>query len=560
MPERFDRRGFIARGGALAGALVLGGAGGGLLEGCSSSSSSSSTGKLSASERAGISNAQPAHGGSLVFGTDAEEEGFDPANDTFDEAGVMYARTVFDPLAIVAKDGSIQPYLAQSITPNPDYTSWTITMRPNVVFHDGTPCDARAVVGSIEHYLSGTLGLLVKSLITDVVPTSELTLQVSLTQPWVPFPAYLAGGIGGQLAYILAPAMIASKNAATHPIGTGPFVFEEWVPNEYFSATRNPHYWRPGMPYLDRIEYRPIPSAESRVESLKAGTIDIMHTATPQAIVQFQDDYSYAYIDDRHGVIGEPDMNFILLNMQSPPLDDIRVRKAMAMAIDRDAVSKVIDIGVNAPTDSPFLPGSPYYVDPGYPSYDPSAAKALVAEVERTTGGPVEIILGSTTPASTVRAAEFLQNQLQAVGLKVTLAQFEQAEFINNALFGKNFHAYLWRQFAAVDPDLNYPFWSPTEVSSFLSVNMARNTDPRVQVQLEKGRESTDPALRDAAYQEISRLFAQDLPYLWTDRAVWAVVARPEVKNFNNPTTPDGTPAYGMIVGTIWPTQIWIGA
>lgn len=555
MAQRFDRRNFLGAGGALAGALVLGGAGGGLLASCSSSSST----RLSALARKGLSSARPVRGGSLVFGTDAEEEGFDPANDTFDEAGIMYARTVFDPLAIVASDGSIQPYLAQSIVPSADYSSWTITMRPGVLFHDGTPCDARAVVGSIEHYLSGELGLLVKSLIAKVAPTGPLSLEVSLTQPWVPFPAYLAGGIGGQLAWVLAPSMIANPTAATHPVGTGPFVFEDWVPNDHFSATRNPHYWRSPMPYLDRIQYRPIPSAESRVESLEAGTIDIMHTATPQAIVQFRDNYSYAYVDDLHGVVGEPDMNFIMLNMQSPPLDDIRVRRAMAMAIDRNAVSSVIDINVNAPTDSPFLPGSPYYVDPGYPSYDLAAAKSLVAEVERTTGKPVAITLGSTTPASTVRAAEFLQNQLKAAGITVTLAQFEQAQFINDALFGKHFHAYLWRQFAAVDPDLNYPFWSPTEVSSFLSINMARNTDPRVQAALEKGRQSTDPAVRAAAYQEVSKLFAEDIPYLWTDRAVWAVVARPQVKNFNGPTTPSGAPAYGMIVGTVWPTQIWMG-
>ncbi len=553
MTERFDRRLFLSRSAAAAGLVALGTSGGGLLASCSTSSS----GGLSALERRGISHARPKPGGSLVFGTDAEEEGFDPASDTFDEAGIMYARTVFDPLAIVAADGSIRPYLAQSIVPNADYSSWTITMRPNLLFHDGTPCDARAVVGSFEHFLAGEFGLLVKP-VKKVTPTGPLTVEVTLDQTWVPFPAYLAGGIGGQMAWIVAPAMIKNPNGADHPIGTGPFVFKEWVVNDHFIATRNPHYWRPGMPYLDSIEYRPIPSAESRVESLRAGTIDIMHTATPQSIVQFRDDYAYEYVDDVHGVVGEPDMNFIMLNMESPPLNDPRVRQAMAMAINRDEVSRIVDIGVNPPSNGPFVPGTPYYVDPGHPAYDPAKARALVAAVEHDTGKPVEVVVGSTPPASTVRSAEFLQNQLQAVGIKITLQQFEQAQLINNALFGKGFHAYLWRQFAAVDPDLNYPFWSPTEVTSFVSVNMARNTDPRVQAALEQGRTSSTTEGRIAAYQEVSKLFAQDIPYLWTDRAVWAVVARPSVQNFNGPTTPSGAPAYGMIVGTVWPTQIWM--
>src|ERR1700690_2353777 len=86
--------------------------------------------------RNGISTATPKKGGTLVFGVDAEESGFNPTTARFDEVGVMYARTVFDPLTIIDAQGAWQPYLAQSVTPNADHTAWTITVRPNVVFHD----------------------------------------------------------------------------------------------------------------------------------------------------------------------------------------------------------------------------------------------------------------------------------------------------------------------------------------------------------------------------------------------------------------------------------------
>ncbi|MHB1502554.1 MAG: ABC transporter substrate-binding protein [Acidimicrobiales bacterium] len=494
-----------------------------------------------------------------MFATDDEDQGFDPASTVFDETGILYAHTVFDPLAIIAADGSVQPYLAQSITPNADYTAWTITMRPGVVFHDGTPCDAAAVLGSFEHFVHGEFGF-TTSPIAKMSVTGPLTVEVNLHQPWVPFDYYLTGGIGAQMAYILAPAMIKNPHGTSHPIGTGPFVFEDWVPNDHFSATRNPHYWRSGMPYLDAIEFRPIPNEQSRADSLRAGNVNIIHTPSAQTILQFRDDMQYSYIDDAGRVVGEPDMNFILLNMDSPPLNDIRVRQAMAMAISGPQYARIIDSSVDAPSNGPFVPGTPYYVDPGYPAYNPAKARRLVEQVRHEIGKPVAINLGGTNAPNSTRDAEYLQAQLQAVGMEVTLSSWQEAQYINNALSGSNFQAYYWTQFAAVDPDLNYVFWSPTTVSPTLSVNMARNTDPAVEVALQQGRRSSDPSVRAAAYQQVSRLFARDLPYIWTDRAVWAVVAEPSVKNFDTATTPDGGAALGMIVGTIWLAQIWLSS
>ena len=124
------------------------------------------------------------------------------------------------------------------------------------------------------------------------------------------------------------------------------------------------------------------------------------------------------------------------------------------------------------------------------------------------------------------------------------------------------YQAASWRQFAAVDPDLNYLWWSPTEIfgsgKSELNPNFAQNKDPVIQTLLETGRQSTDPAVRAQAYQQIAQRLNMDLPYIWNDRATWAIVAASNVQNFNNPTTPAGGKAYGMIVGTIWTPQIWI--
>jgi ABC-type transport system substrate-binding protein len=341
-------------------------------------------------------------------------------------------------------------------------------------------------------------------------------------------------------------------------VGTGPFVFDQWVPNDHFSAKRNPHYWRSGLPYLDEITYKPIVNADSRASALAAGTIDIMHTDVPEVMLQYRDNTSFSYVDDSQHVVGEPDMNFVMLNTQKAPMDNIKVRQAMAMAVNPKQYSKIVDKGVNAPTNQPFVAGSPYYAaDSGYPAYDPSKARALVQEVARETGSPVSFTLASSTSAAAVQAAQYLQQQFQGVGMQVTLQQIQQADEINDALAGK-YQALEWRQFAAVDPDLNYLWWSPTEIFGSINPNFAQNKDPMMETLLQKGRQSTDPTVRAKAYQQIAQRLNADLPYIWNDRATWAIISSSKVQNFNNPLTPDGGKAFGMIVGTIWTPQIWL--
>jgi peptide/nickel transport system substrate-binding protein len=157
-----------------------------------------------------------------------------------------------------------------------------------------------------------------------------------------------------------------------------------------------------------------------------------------------------------------------------------------------------------------------------------------------------------------LRAAQYLEQAWKAVGFQVSTNIVQQDQTINNALAGK-YQALGWRQFGAVDPDLNYIFWSTTTVSSgSLSINMARNADPTIEAALLAGRQGTEQSAREAAYKTVNKRLALDLPYLWTDRAIWSVIGNPKVQNFNNPTSPQGQPAFGMIGGSIWPTQIWI--
>lgn len=559
MTDRIDRRSFLARGAVVGAGVAAATAGGGLLAACGSSSSSSSSSTSGGTRPSGISTATPKRGGQMVFGTEAEENGFNPTAGTFDASGIMYARTVFDPLAILGADGTVQPYLAQSISSNSDGTVWTITMRPNVVFHNGAPCDAAAVATNFHLAIASLLEGSALTSIASVSVTDPLTVVVTMKTPWVPFDYYLTGGVGGQIAYVAEPKWLASGQES-NPVGTGPFIFQEWTPNNHVSFTRNPHYWLNGLPYLDSVTYKPIPDTQQLIQSLSSGVIDMMHTSSSYAVGALRANHSYSYVDDSEHVLGEPDMRCLMLNLSKPPFDNLKVRQAAAMAVSSKAYAEVIDYGLCPPTNGPFAVGSPYYVaDNGYPAFNPTKAAQLLKEVEAEQGHPVTMSITHVSDPETTREAEFLQQQLQTAGFQVSLSPIQQNVEITSALEGQ-FQSIVWRQFGAVDPDMNYIFWSPTTVNSALSINMTHNMDPSMEEALLKGRQSTDPATRAAAYQQVSRLMAQDLPYIWTDRTVWAAAASSRLQNWLGPKAPNGQAAAGFISGDIWPTQIWMNS
>jgi len=544
MKHAFDRRAFLAGGVALGAGIALLG----------SESEWAGASLTNGPGRNGISTATPKRGGSIVFGMDTEEGGFDPTSARWDEGGFLYGRCVFDPLAIVTAAGTVEPYLAQSITSNPDFTVFTITLRPGIDFHDGTPLDASALHLNLLKQQASILTGPAFSNISSMQITGPLSVAVTMKTPWEPFPYYLAEA---QTGYIAAPSMLNSSNGTTHPVGTGPFVFQEWVPNSHFTATANPHYWRKGLPYLSQITFKPIINSEARVTALETGTVDIMHTNTPRTFGTFRNNKKWAYVDNSGTIVGQPDVNCVMLNTTAAPFNNHNLRVALAKASSAERYAKIIDLGINEPMSGLFLPGSPYYTKTSYPTFDPKGAKKLVQQIEKETAKPVAFTLTATNDPDVERAAQFLQQEWTEAGMKVSINIQEQSALINDALAG-TYQATTWRQFGAVNPDLNYVWWSTTTTGPPVPLNMARNSDARIQAALVTGRTSTDPAARVKAYQQVNQYLGEDIPYIYGDRSTWAVVAKPSVQNFNNPTTPLGTKAIGFDAGVIWPAQIWV--
>jgi len=557
-PARYDRRRFLGLGARTLGGAALLGTAPGLLAACSSGSSTKPATAGSGSSGA----ATPRRGGTLTVGITAETNGLDPAASDFTSPAVYYARAVFDTLTIQAADGSVQPYLAQSVTPNASYDVWTINLRPGVLFHDGTPLNADALVSYFERVIaSPTYAITLQKLIQTVTKTGDMSVALKMGQPWVAFDAYLSGGTGGaaQMGFIPAPSMQTSADGIHHPVGTGPFVFSHWETNVSFVVTRNPHYWRSGLPYLDGITFKPIPDDTARLQTLQAGGLDLMHTADYGTIHTLLGQNGLSVFSNVHGDVGEPSQNFLMLNTQVAPLDDLRVRQAMAYATDQAKLIQLTEFGLVPPTTGPFAPGDPWYAPTGYPSYDPAKARSLVQAYEAQKG-PISFPI-ITAGTSALNQLQTLQSMWKQVGINVSAITSETSTAqIGDILVGR-YSAASWGQFSAPDPDMNYPFWSATTVAPLgtFAVNFARNADPQLEAALQVGRTNPDPKARVVAYQQVAQRLGADIPYIWTGRALGAVAAKPTVSGYKQGMSlPNGGKAAALNGSNVWLTETWL--
>ncbi len=399
--DRYDRRTFLGRGAATAAGLAMAGAGApALLSACGASTPS---GTSSSTTTPGVSTAKPHLGGSAIIGMSSDIDGFLPAQSHFDNTGLTYANAVFDTLTSVAADGSIRPHLALSVVPNTDMTAWTVNLRPNVQFHDGSPLTTDVVLQNFHALKTSALTAQAVTPITSVTKSGDMAVTFNCVEPLVAFPAYLATQVG----YLIALSQLDSKSGSQNPVGTGPFKIVSWEPNDHFTVERNPNYWRKGLPYLDTLTFKPIVSDQSRESSLRSGTVDLMVSHDPGIIADLQTSSSFQQVTDLHQTHGQPDMDFIMLNVSVPPLNDLTVRQALAYATDPAEIVRLFGRGVLTPNTSLFPPGSIYRAaNNGYPVYNLAKAKQLVAKAAPNHGGSLNLQLIDITDP---RQAEIIQ-------------------------------------------------------------------------------------------------------------------------------------------------------
>jgi len=510
---------------------------------------------------------EPQPGGSLVYGLEADTSTpWTPAKSVCAISCHMVMRSVFDPLTLYGEDGTVKPNLLQSFESNEDGTVWTLTPRQGIVFHDGTPFDAAAIVANLEAHRSSFLtGKALLNVESVALSEDGGSAVVTMKGPWARFPVFLAGQIG----YMASPAWLqaAAGDVALEakPVGTGPFVFQSYEPGGSFVAAKNADYWRKdeGLPYLDRIEYRFLPDGQARKNALLNGDIDIMHTSSGEVISELREEDSIELSE----TTAYGDTNYTLMNVGDPEshLSDVRVRRALAMALDNQVLIDRRGAGVGEEANGPFSPDQLGNLeDTGYPEYDPEQAKQLLDEYKEEKGiDEVEIAYTTTTDPANLQTAELLKQFWEQVGFSIPLAQIEQGQFIITALTG-DFEMFGWRNHGGVDPDAQRIWWhsETADPPGALALNFGRIRDDVIDENLDTIRQSQDEAEVKEAAEAINRRFGEQVYNLWTSWTTWGIAKKPDVNGLDAFELPDGQgpTIYGNgIGGSHQVAQIWRG-
>lgn len=503
----------------------------------------------------------PTPGGQVVYGIEAETlDGWCLPEAQLAIGGIMVAQSIYDTLTRPNAEGEIEPWLAESVEPNEDSTQWTITLPEGVKFHDGSDLTAEVVKNNLDAY-RGTYPTRTPLLFTFVFEPIEsvevvdpLTVQVNLKQPWVSFDAALHGS--GRVGMLAQAQLDDTSSCAENLIGTGPFMKTEWVPNQKFTAEKNPDYWATDaageqLPYLDGIEFRPIVEVAQRQNALESGEINAMHTSDAETV------------DDLRGLVESGEINayeseqfgevtYVMLNESQPPFDNIKARQALAYASDFEETNAILNAGIVTRATGPFAPGNIGNLeDSGFPTFDLDEATRLVEEYETETGEQLEFTFTTTNAAATIEQGQLLKEQAEAAGMGVEIITVDQSTQIDSAISGE-FEALGWRNHPGGDPDGQYNWWKSGSL-----VNFGRINDPEIDRLLDEGRTTREG--RDEIYEDLNRQFAAEFHNIWLWYTPWIVAMAPEVHGVpgEGPTSADPFPglATGHPVTYMWVEQ-----
>ncbi|VIO70021.1 Glutathione-binding protein GsiB [Bradyrhizobium ivorense] len=462
-------------------------------------------------------------GGSLTVGQELDIPGFDPLKvGVYDTSANTAAAAIFDTLATLNDKGEPVPKLAVSWSHSDDYKTWTFKLRPGVKFHDGTPFNAQAVKENFDRQKDPANKCRCAFYISNIISvqtTDDLTVVYNFSDPAVNFPA--TQSIQSSNNVMQSPTAWKTKgdDYNRNPVGTGPYILKSWTAGDRMVLEKNPDYWDKGKPYLDRIILKPLPDAQSRFASLQSGEADIVwdDEADADNILKAQKDSKLTV----HTYKGSGAAVYAV-NTKNPPFDDIRVRQAVVMALDRPKMSQAVSSGLSRPASNPYGDGSWVKCkDDGALPFDLEKAKALVKDY----GKPVEFkMLVTATPRGRT-VGQVLQQLWKRAGINMEIEQVDQATIVPRA-FMRQFQMTPWRIVDLADPDpqmyANFHTGSP--------VALANYSDPELDRLLEHARSTADVGQRTEDYCAISRLINKQAIWFWTFQNTYYAISSAKVK------------------------------
>ncbi|MCM3174606.1 ABC transporter substrate-binding protein [Paenibacillus sp. MER 99-2] len=471
--------------------------------GCGNANDSNSSGTSAASSSGG--SAETASLKNLTIALTGDPIGFDPQNST-DSISNFINYQIYDRLVTFNDKLEIVPQLAESWETSEDGKTWTFQLRQGVTFQDGTPFNAEAVKTNFDRLIDpdkklsqyATLGQFIES----VTAKSESEVVFALKEPQGAFLNNIAVTSGS----IISPKSIQEDEdgIAKTPVGTGPFKLKSWSSGNELVLESNQDYWG-GKPNVSGITFKTVTENAARVIMLESGEADIIDKVPGTDIERLSNNSNFTINTRSTNRVG-----YIGINTKHAPFDNVKVRNALNLAIDRATlVNKLYEGRVEVATS--FISKNSFgYADVGAYAYDVEAAKKLLQEAGVQAGTPLRIILAANTVQDRP-AAEFVQNSLQQLGFKAELQVLELASYLD-ALKNPDSYDLFVRGASSLTGD-----GDALLRDSFLSTsksNYAFYNNPKVDELIVTGGQALDREERQTIYNEALQLIKADAPWI----------------------------------------------
>ncbi len=456
-------------------------------------------------------------GGTLVMARGSDSQGFDPPAETSGES-IKVLDNLYNGLVRAGQNGEILPDLASSWNVSPDGLTYTFNLRTGVKFHDGTDFNADAVKFSFDRpfnkedpsYLasmSQATGFTFTS-VKAVDAVDPKTVKITLKEPNAAFLNNLSTAI----ADVVSPAAVKKfgKDFRENPVGTGPYKFVSWTRNQQVELARNPDYFLKDCPLLDKVIFRVIPDNTVRLQELKTGAVQLADSLAPTDVAAIKGDSNLKLYQQPAPII-----SIINFKLTKDPWKDVRVRQAVAAAIDLPTLVKALYADTAVPATGPLLPGLLGYDASFKPyAYDVNKAKQLLAQAGFPNGLDANLWIQNQPRnynAVGTRLAEAVQTYLTAAGIRTKIVAQEPATF-NAAVADPNnneidmFIAGWWSDNGAQNYFINSYFITKAPF------NRTGYGNPEVDKLLAQAESTTDDKKRVQLYQDAQKLIVADVP------------------------------------------------
>jgi peptide/nickel transport system substrate-binding protein len=382
------------------------------LAGCGGSSGSSSG-------TAAAASGAPTQGGDLVIARTADSQSMNNTT-VFDNESIWIFEQIFQTLYTVTPNGKgVQPMLATSYTVSADKKTYTFTLRSGVKFSTGQPMTSADVKFSIDQASAAAKGWgYINTAIKSVEAPTPSTVVVNLKYPWAPLLADLSLFSNG-----IVPANYGGKTETQFynaPVGTGPFKWDFWHKGSALKLVRNPNYWEKGKPYLNSVTWTDVPSDNTRELQLKGGQAQVDEFPAWSTVGSLKTTPSVTM-----NLFNSTRTDYLAFNEQRKPFQDVHVRRAISLAVDRAALVKAVLFGNGKPANSLFPPQVPYYqaATPGL-QYNLAQAKQEMAKSSVPQGFSTTILVSSGF-SDYLTIATILQSELKPLGINLKIQQLD---------------------------------------------------------------------------------------------------------------------------------------